>query len=215
MNTIRLYGALAKEFGPSHRFAIETPGEAFQALAANFPRFTDKLRHGFYRVVIGKTQTKGVALDEHTILHHQIGDQTIHIVPVVKGRGRGGLGKVLAGILLVGLAMFGGPIMATTLGAGGSMTLGSVMGHMGLGLTLSGVATMLSPQTDGGVTEQSFTMTGPQVSLSEGGIIPIVYGECITGGTMISGILRVENAVSAASTVPSTVFPALPETFRS
>lgn len=210
MNTIRLYGALAKEFGASHRFAIETPGEAFQALAANFPRFTEKLRHGFYRVVIGKTQTKGVALDEHTIIRHQIGDQDIHIVPVVKGRGRGGLGKVLAGLLLVGLAMFAGPIMATTLGAGGSMTLGSIVGHMGLGLTLSGVASMLAPQTDGGETVKSFTMAGPQVTMNEGGIVPIVYGECVTGGTMTSGILRIENTVSVATpngSATSTVYP--------
>ena len=132
MNTIRLYGALAKEFGPSHRFDIHSPAEAFQPLAANFPRFTDLLRHGFYRVVIGKTQAKGVALDEHTIINHRIDDQDIHIIPVVKGKRRGGIGKVLAGILLVGLAMFGGPIMATTLGAGGSMTLGSVVGHVGI-----------------------------------------------------------------------------------
>ena len=62
MNTIRLYGALGQEFGASHRFEITSPGEAFQALAANFPRFIDKLRHGFYRVVIGKTQANGVPL---------------------------------------------------------------------------------------------------------------------------------------------------------
>lgn len=209
MNTIRLYGALGKEFGASHRFEITSPGEAFQALHANYPTFTKMLRHGFYRVVVGKTQANGVPLDESTILQYRIGDQDIHIAPVMKGRGRGGLGKVLAGILLVGLAAFGGPLMATTLGAGG-MTVGSVAGHLGLGLTMTGVATMLSPQAEAGDTQKSYTITGPQVTLREGGIVPIVYGECVTGGTMISGILRVENAVDATSNQGSTVLPIQP-----
>lgn len=210
MNTIHLHGALGKEFGASHRFEITSPGEAFQALAANFPRFIDKLRHGFYRVVIGKTQSKGIDLDETTILQYRIGGQDIHIVPVMKGRGRGGLGKVLAGILLVGLAAFGGPLMATTLGASGTMTVGSIAGHIGMGLAMTGVATMLSPQTEAGDTQKSYTITGPQVTMREGGIVPIVYGECVTGGTMISGILRVENAVDATSNQGSTVLPMLP-----
>ena len=98
MNTIRLYGALGQEFGASHRFEITSPGEAFQALAANFPRFIDKLRHGFYRVrVAAKGQSKGIDLDETTILQYRIGDHDIHVLPVIAGRGRGGLGKVLAG----------------------------------------------------------------------------------------------------------------------
>lgn len=209
MNTIRLYGALGKEFGASHRFEIASPAEALQALIANFPRFIDKLRHGFYRVVVGKSQSKGIDLYETMILQHRIGDQDIHIVPVVKGRGRGGLGKVLAGILLVGLAAFGGPLMATTLGAGG-MTVGSVAGHLGLGLTMTGAASMLSPQAEAGDTQKSYTITGPQVTMREGGIVPIVYGECVVGGTMVSGILRVENAVDVNSAQASTVLPMLP-----
>lgn len=208
MNTIKLHGALGNEFGETHRFEIANVAEAFQALAVNFPRIIAMLRHGFYRVVIGKTEAKGIALDEHTILNHQIGDQDIHIVPVVSGRGRGGLGKVLAGILLVGLAAFGGPIMATGLGASGTLTMGSLVGHMGLGLTMTGVASLLAPQTEAGDTTKSFTMTGPQSTTGEGGIIPIVYGECVTGGAMISGQLRIENAVSVNSTAGSTVYPA-------
>ena len=206
MNTIRLYGALGKEFGTEHRFAIISPGEALQALAANFPRFTAKLRHGFYKVIIGTRKT-GTELDNETILTHRIGADDIHIIPVTKGRGRGGLGKVLAGILLVGLAAFGGPLMATSLGAGG-LTVGTAMGHIGLGLTMTGVASMLAPSQDASESDPSFTMAGPQVTLREGGIIPIVYGECVVGGTMISGQLIIENDVTSGPVdQPSTVLP--------
>lgn len=207
MNTIRLYGALGKEFGTKHRFEIASPAEVFQALAANFPKFTDKLRHGFYKVIIGNSRKTGTELDKDTILDHPIGADDIHIIPVTKGQGRGGLGKVLAGILLVGFAMFGGPLAATALGAGGTMTLGTVAGHLGAGLMLTGVASLLAPSTETGETEKSFTMAGPQNTTREGSIVPIVYGEGVFGSTMISGQLRIENAVSAGSTEASTIFP--------
>jgi len=191
--TIRLYGALGKEFGTSHHFQIASSAEAFQALAANFPKFTQKLRKGFYRVVIGKSVQKGEALDDATILNATLGDQPLHIVPVVKGRSRGGLGKVLAGVLLVGLAMFAGPasVLSKPL-LGGALTAGHVAAHIGAGLALTGVASMIAPEATSGDDTKSFTMTGPQVTLREGGIVPIAYGEVITGGTMISGVLKVE-----------------------
>ncbi|RWR26677.1 hypothetical protein D2T29_20160 [Sinirhodobacter populi] len=108
MNTIKLYGALGKEFGTEHRFQIASTAEALQALAANFPKFSDKLRGGFFRVVNGKSAAKGFGLDETTILQRPLGDDTLHIVPVQKGSKRG-FGKVLAGILLIGLVVSGMP----------------------------------------------------------------------------------------------------------
>lgn len=193
MNTIRLYGALGKEFGQEHRFQIASPGEALQALAANFPRFINMLRHGFFRVVIGKSASKGFALDEDTILTRPLGDETLHIVPVMQGR-KNGLGKVLAGVLLIGLALSGLPLMATGIGASGTLTVGSIMGQVGMGLALTGVASLLAPELDGGDQEKSFTLTGPQNTTREGGIIPIAYGEVWTGGTMIGGSLNVQNS---------------------
>lgn len=193
MNTVKLYGALGQEFGTEHRFQIASPREAMQALGANFPKIIERLRGGFFRVVVGKRASTGTALDETTILHRQLGDETLHIIPVVAGRGKGGLGKVLAGILLIGLAAMGGPLMATTIGASGTLTMGAIVGQVGLGLALTGVASLLAPEQDGGDDQKSFTMTGPQVTLKEGGIVPIAYGEVWTGGTMISGALNVQN----------------------
>lgn len=194
MNTVKLYGALGQEFGTEHRFQIASPVEAMQALAANFPKILNALRGGFYRLVVGKRASTGTALDETTILTRPLGNETLHIIPVVKGRGKGGLGKVLAGILLIGLAAFGGPLMATGIGAGGTLTVGSIVGQIGMGLALTGVASLLAPEQDGGDKQKSFTLAGPQVTLREGGIIPTAYGEVWTGGTMISGALNVQNS---------------------
>lgn len=197
MNTIRLYGALGKAFGQEHRFQIASPGEALQALAANFPRIINMLRHGFFRVVIGKSASKGFALDEDTILTRPLGSETLHIIPVMKGSKKG-LGKVLAGVLLIGLALSGLPLMSAGIGAGGTLTVGSIMGQVGMGLALTGVASLLAPEQDGGDKDKSFTLAGPQNSTREGGIVPIAYGEVWTGGTMIGGSLKVQNGTATS-----------------
>ena len=209
MREVHLHGALGLEFGWVHRFVVSDIPDALQALNANFPKFTSMLRHGFYKVIVGDMKT-GVEMDDSTIVSYRIGTHDIHIIPVTKGRGRGGLGKLLAGILLVGLAIAtGGMSMMATGILGSATTLGGIMTSVGTGMILTGVASILAPATDGSDDSQkSFTMSGPQVTLKEGGIIPIVYGECVTGGTMISGILRIENAVDENTTEPSTVITA-------
>jgi len=68
-----------------------------------------------------------------------------------------------------------------------------------LGLALTGVASLISPEMKtSGENDPSFTMTGPQVTMREGGIVPIAYGDVVTGGTMISGVLKIENAAVSA-----------------
>lgn len=195
MNTIKLYGALGKEFGRKHSFEIDSVADAIEALRANFPRFFDAIRYGHYRVVVGKTTTKGMELEEAMLPGFKLGKQDLHIVPVTKGSKRGGLGKIIAGIALIGLSMAtgGAGFMAASIGTGG-MTVGGVVGSVGTSLLLTGVASLLAPEIDAPEDQQSFTMTGPTNTTREGGIIPIVYGEVITGGTMINGSLGISNS---------------------
>lgn len=192
MNTIRLYGALGKEFGTRHRFDIASTNEAIEALAANFPRFLAAIRHGFYRVIVGKTTRNGVELDEAMLPGFKLGQQALHIVPVAKGRKRGGLGKIVAGIALIGLSMMTGgavgALMATGFAGG---TVGTMVGSVGMGMMVAGVSSMLAPEIDGTEHKQSFTMTGPQSTAREGGIVPIAYGTVWTGGVLINGAISI------------------------
>jgi predicted phage tail protein len=194
MREVHLYGALGKEFGARHRFDIKDVPEALQALAANFPKFLDKLRGGYFKVVVGKSPRKGIALDERTIITQKLKNHSIHIIPVTKGAKRSGLAKILAGILLIGLALIpgGAALMGTAIPLVGG-TIGSVITQIGTGLILTGVASLIAPEKKSDDENKSFTISGPQVTLKEGGIVPIAYGEVITGGTMISGALRVDN----------------------
>ncbi len=195
MRTVYLYGSLGQEFGHKHKFAIESPLEAIQALRANFPKFASKLRVGFYRVVVGKTEKNGMELDEGELLGFKLGKQDLHIVPVIEGAKRGGLGKIVAGIAMIGLSAMTagatGGIFGTAL-FGGGMTGSAMIGSVGISMTMTGVASLLTPQEpDSAEKAKSFTSSGPTVTTREGGIVPIAYGEVITGGTMINGILTV------------------------
>lgn len=193
MRKVHLYGALGTKFGRSHSFDIDTIADAISALRANFPTFFDALRNGHFRVVVGKTQKNGMELDEAMLPGFKLGSQDLHIVPVIKGSKRGGLGKIIAGIALIGLSAI---TMGGALGVGlfGTTTsISSMMGSIGTAMLISGVASFIAPEQKSEETEQSFTMTGPQVTTREGGIIPIVYGEVITGGTMINGAISIKH----------------------
>lgn len=207
MREIYLYGALGKSFGRVHEFEVNSMAEVMQALMANWPSFANKIRHGFYKVVVGDPK-KGTQLDENTIAGFELKEHSVHIVPVSKGR-RGGLGKILAGVLLISLAVVTG---GASLAAGALTTTGFVGGamvSMGTGLILNGVAQLIAPSVDDtGEKQKSFTSGGPQTTTREGGIVPIAYGEVVTGGTMISGVLEITNSfVSENQVAPPTGTP--------
>lgn len=192
MRTVHLYGALGKSFGYKHRFDVDTVADAIEALRANFIEFFNAIRNGHFRVVVGKNTQKGLQLDETMLPGFKLGKQDLHIVPVTKGSKRGGLGKIIAGMALIGLSLAtgGAGLMGATLF--GSTTVGAAVGQIGLGLALTGVASLLAPEQEAPDDAKSFTMTGPQNTTREGGIVPIVYGEVWTGGTMINGSLHLE-----------------------
>ena len=122
------------------------------------------------------------------------GKQDIHLIPVITGAGRG-LGKILLGAVLIGMAVVSG-------GAGfafGSKGVGFIatgaapnalmaaIGNIGIGLTLMGVSEMLIPlpkKPDFSSEEDprlSFSFSGLQNTSRAGTPVPIVYGEIFTG----------------------------------
>lgn len=189
---INLHGALGAEFGKTHRLNVDSVAEVIQALRVNFPGFANAIRYGFYKIILGRTKTGGLTLRDDQ-MGVALGDRDVHIVPTVEGRKNGGIGKAIAGIALIGLSMgtFGfGAAMAAPLWSGSTMTLGTMVGNMGVSMLLTGVASLIAPEQDGVEDKKSFTMSGPVSDLKEGMIIPVVYGEVITGGYMISGAVE-------------------------
>ena len=198
LRKLKLYGELAKFVGHKEfEIQVDSLAKAVSFLVNNFPQVEKYMNPKYYQVKVGN-----YAVNEEEI-HHPIGQEDIHIVPVIAGAGgRGGLGKILLGAALIGgtimagggfgaLKVFGGDglLFSTKLGA----VMGSVAMNLGVGLTIMGVSEMLFPlpKPKEFKSEQdpqlSFSFSGTQNTSRAGTPVPIVYGEIITGSVVISG----------------------------
>jgi predicted phage tail protein len=129
-------------------------------------------------------------------LHGPVGGNAISIVPVIGGAGAVGkaVGKILAGVALVALAIF---VPGLGLGLAGSIV--TSVGLLGGALILGGVSQLLTPtstiaqsSTNSGTMEteldpqKSYSFSGIQNTSRQGVPVPIVYGETIIGSVVIS-----------------------------
>ena len=196
MANIHLHGRLA-EIAPAPFFLdVATAAEAIRAIGIQSPRFLELLKDGSYEVIRGDRQD-GLALDLEDVLGFRLGKADLHIVPVVEGaKNGGGIIKTVLGVALIGAAVFfsGGTLAAPI--AGGN-ALGLTYGNMaalGAIMALSGVSSLLSKPADKKEKDdKSYQLAGPTNAYTQGNPVPLCYGECETGGVLISGGIDIEN----------------------
>jgi predicted phage tail protein len=182
LRKIKLYGKLAKFIG--HRVLeadVATAAEAVRFLVANWPEVERHMADQHYRVSIG---TYDIDLEE---LHHPAGAAPISFVPVVTGAGA--VGRIILGVVLIGLAFASG---AGFLGAAFAKNLGlfAAVKLIGASLVLGGIAQLLTPtpttSTDEGDPRKSFSFSGIQNTNRAGVPVPVVYGETLVGSVVVS-----------------------------
>ena len=189
LSKIKVYGRLARFLGErTFEAEVKTPIDTFKFLLANFPQLERHMIEQNYCVKVGKNE-----IDE-TELFNPIGQQEIKIVPVATGSR--GIGRVLAGVALVGLAFaMPGAIFQGFGGfkaAAGFSGFQAAVGNLGIALTLMGVSEMLFPlpkPPDFSNEEDpriSFSFSGVQNTSRAGTSHPIAYGEIVTGSVVIS-----------------------------
>jgi len=196
LRKLKLYGELAEFLGHKEfEIQVDSLGKAVSFLVNNFPQIEKYMNPQYYQVKVGN-----YAVDQEEI-HHPIGQEDIHIVPVISGAGRG-LGKILLGAALIAGAFIINPALSFSFqsgvtgfgaltGVSGAITKAAV--YLGASLVLSGVSDMLFPlpKPKEFKSEQdpqlSFSFSGTQNTSRAGTPVPIVYGEIITGSVVISG----------------------------
>ena len=208
MKIIKVYGELRKKLGQStFELEVDNPSHAIKALCVNFPELSnwflsnDEEGNGF-KVTVGKQKIYKTNLKP--MIEPWSEKDVMHIVPVIKGAGRG-MGQILAGALLIGLAVFAAPAVGTGtgfLGSTGSGLLGATaskaLGYIGTSLVLGGISQLLSPAPPSfneASKLQSFSFSGI-VNVAEQGLpVPICYGRVVTGSVVISAGLNSEPIV--------------------
>ena len=199
LRKLKLYGELAEFIGHKEfEIQVDSLAKAVSFLVNNFPQIEKYMNPQYYQVKVGN-----YSVNEEEI-HHPIGQEDIHIVPVIAGAGRGGLGKVLLGAALIAGAFIINPALSFSFKSGvtGFGTLSGVSGaitkaavYLGGALVLQGVSEMLFPlpkpkefksEED---PQLSFSFSGTQNTSRAGTPVPIVYGEIVTGSVVISGAI--------------------------
>ena len=205
MKIIKVYGELRKKLGQAtFELEVDNPSHAIKALCVNFPELSnwflnnDEQGNGF-KITVGKQKIYKTNLKP--MIEPWSERDVMHIVPVIKGAGRG-LGQILAGALLIGLAVFAAPLGPTGFGFMGSSGTGllgaaasKALGYIGTALVLGGVSQLLSPAPPSfneASKLQSFSFSGI-VNVAEQGLpVPICYGRVVTGSVVISAGLNSE-----------------------
>ena len=188
LRKVKLYGELAKFVGHKEfEVKAETVGKAVSFLIHNFPGIESFMSPKYYQVKVGDYD---VSEEE---IHHPVGKQDIHFIPVISGAGRG-LNKFLLGAVLIGVAFATGG-SSLSLGFGGftgGAGISAIVGNIGIALALSGVSEMLFPVPEPQKfsseedPQLSFNFSGVQNTSRAGTPVPIVYGEIFTGSVVIS-----------------------------
>jgi len=201
MNTIRLYGPLAKFVGrKTFEVDISTAAESIRFLEVTFPQIKRHMRDQWYVITVGRHK---LGLNE---LHYPIGNQELRIIPVFSGAAfdilnpSGGTSNPnnvpitsssSSSSASVG-GLLGGLISAIS-GASPILAIGAAV--VGIGALY--VANQLSkPAAQVGVSatpiktdndpRTNFSFNGIQNTARAGVPVPIVYGEVVTGSVVIS-----------------------------
>ena len=199
LRKLKLYGELAEFVGHKEfEIQVDSLAKAVSFLVNNFPQVEKYMNPQYYQVKVGNYE-----VDEEEI-HHPIGQEDIHIVPVISGAGSG------TGKILLGAAFNCRCIFFTRLGAGLFLLnlwsrntqqdcrwwiLTKSTGLCWCCFSFMGVSEMLFPlpKPKEFKSEQdpqlSFSFSGTQNTSRAGTPVPIVYGEIVTGSVVISGAI--------------------------
>ena len=194
LSKLKLYGSLADFCNGQKQFeaVINTPIDAIRFLKANFSGLEKHMATQNYEVYIDKYNI------DKELLDLPCGGLDVKIVPVIAGAGN--VGKIIAGVALIGFAaMTGGGfgILGKGIMSGAGMTLGTtsfsisaLAGKLGMLLVLSGVAGLLTPTPelpdDQNDPVKSFSFSGVQNTARSGTAIPVVYGKVLVGSIPVS-----------------------------
>ena len=189
LSKVKVYGELADFCGGQNQFeaVINQPIDAVRFLKANFAGLEKHMSSQFYKVYVGEHN-----IDEE-LLDFPSGGLDIKIIPVVTGAGN--VGKIIAGVALIGLGMITGQmgfisLLKEPVLASGSIQWFALSGKIGMLLVLSGVAGLLTPTPELPDEEtdpiKSFSFSGVQQTTRAGTAIPVVYGKTLVGSIPIS-----------------------------
>lgn len=211
LRTFHLHGVVGERFGRTFRMDCGTVAQGLRGFGLQVPGFLDAIRAGEFRVARAVNGTQGFYFFDETTVGMKLGRATdVHLIPVLAGAKRRGLGKVLVGLAIAATAVFSAPAAAKggflghNLGAGvfGSSITYGAFATLGAAMVLGGVAQMLSPAPEASNyssrsdEKPSFLSNGAVNVNAQGVAVPLVIGRFRVGSVTISAGMRTEEVVA-------------------
>ena len=168
-------GRMGELFGEVHRLNVKTLQEGLHAI--------DTMKGGLRKYLIDCTENgvlmtvqKGEDFIGYEELAMELGKDDIIITPVPAGKGKSGIGKIIAAVALIALAvMF--PDLAFALGTKGfEVNVSALLFQTGLMLALSGIIDLTMDDPDQLNEEKSQLFNGPINNTKSGVPVPLCYG---------------------------------------
>lgn len=182
LKRVRFYGELRRLFGKEWRLDVRTPREAIHALQTQIPALAAYLRehmNDHFHVVVGTE-----SVDEEG-LERPVGTmEVIKFIPAVAGAKDGPL-QMVAGVALIVIGAVWQVPFLTSMGA--SMVLGGI--SQMLADTPKG---MFGAANSSGNEMETFSFSGPVLTIGQGGCVPLGYGRMRIGGHIISAGVDVQ-----------------------
>ena len=177
-------GRMGELFGEVHRLNVKTLQEGLHAI--------DTMKGGLRKYLIDCTEN-GVLMtvqkgedfiETYEELGMELGKEDIIITPVPAGKGKSGIGKIIAAIAFIALAiMF--PNMALEIGKF-TADISALFFMTGVQLALSGIIDLTMDDPDELNEEKSQMFNGPINNTKSGVPVPLCYGEMEVGGAVVN-----------------------------
>lgn len=195
LRKVYLEGEIAEKFGHEFEMNVSSFGEALQCFEVNFSNFREYVMECDNRGIgfICSVEDDYIQDERQLLLQYPKGDMVISAVPAGSKKG---LGKILAGVALIALAIYAPQLMAasaasgSTVGmavAGFAMAAAPVLIGIGVNLALTGLQEMMAPDPSVDIQQdESYLFQGSSHNIIEGDPVPILYGKLRIPGRPIS-----------------------------
>jgi len=212
MKEVILNGFIGEKYGRNWKVKANNVTDVFSCIEANYPSFRKDMIDYLESGGDVSVQSGDRFIEEEDLLY-SMPEDTMIITPVPAGA-KGGGAKLLLGALLLstflipGLNVFGLTLLQTVpvayapgsaaaiAAAGGglvaptitTLTLtGKLVLGLGAGLALAGLSQIMAPKVDEeGPGANNYLFNGPQNTIAQNNVVPVLFGEMIVGGVVIA-----------------------------
>lgn len=205
LRTIHLDGKLAEYCKTS---TVELAGDTLQVLARGLiSRFGIKVKQilaeSNWQVYKDRLDEDG-SIDYKTVEDKLDSTKDVYILAPVEGSGR--TGAIILGVVLIVVGII------TIVYSGGSS---SVAIAQGIGMIAGGAMTIYSALTTPKAQQQraapdenaSFVFNGATNVIEQGGAVPLIYGRCLAGSTIVSAGIDAEQMQKYTSPLGHNIAP--------